>query len=122
LNKSCRDHELTQTDRNIRGKGGFRKNDELLKNGVLKLNKEKKEVEPDKRLGDPATLKIINSMVILISEDCNLACKYCYVKTNQYQGKSDLMDPDVGKKSIDFLIEDQKIKKICLSISLEENH
>lgn len=111
LNKSCRDHELNKLIATFGGKAVSEKTDELLKNGVLKLNKEKKEVEPDKRLGDPATLKIINSMVILISEDCNLACKYCYVKNNQYQGKSDLMDPDVGKKSIDFLIERSENQK-----------
>lgn len=47
----------------------------------------------------------INSIDLLISEDCNLACKYCFVKNGKYHGKSNLMSVDIGKKSIDFLIQ-----------------
>jgi len=111
MDKSCRDYELNKLITTFGEKAVSEKTDELLKNGVLKLNREKKEVEPDERLRNQAALKIINSMVILISEDCNLACKYCYVKNGQYQGRSDLMDPDVGKKSIDFLIEKSENQK-----------
>ena len=111
LNKSYEDDELNKLIATFGEKAVSEKTDELLNNGVLKLNKEKKGVDPDKCLDDLATLKIINSMVILISEDCNLACKYCYVKNGQYQGKSDLMDLDVGKKSIDFIIERSEKQK-----------
>src|SRR5690606_19269031 len=43
-------------------------------------------------------------------EDCNLACRYCYVKNGQYQGKSDLMSVDIGKKAVDFLIQKSGVR------------
>lgn len=77
----------------------------LSESGIL-VNKDKKErvKEKDKNqdtdISDP-----IRAMNISISEDCNLACKYCFVKNGKYHGKTDLMKPVVGKKSIDFLIK-----------------
>ncbi len=79
------------------------KTKELLKNGILK-NKEVNKCSIAKQQNN-YNVDTINSIDILISEDCNLACKYCFVKNGQYQGKSDLMGSDVGKKSIDFLIQ-----------------
>ncbi len=74
---------------------------ELIKNGILKNTGEncatKTRANHD--------VNIINSIDLLISEGCNLACKYCYVKNGQYQGKSDLMSVDIGKKAVDFLIK-----------------
>lgn len=79
--------------------------DELLRNDILKKKEGKKEDDakcPNYDIDTPGT---INSIDILISEDCNLACKYCFVRNGQYRGKSALMKSDVGKKTIDFLIQ-----------------
>jgi uncharacterized protein len=72
----------------------------LLKNGLLK----KKNIKEGNLVCDLNPKEPIKNMTLLISEDCNLACKYCYVKNGYYTGKSALMNSDIGKKSIDFLI------------------
>jgi len=79
--------------------------DELLRNGILKKKEEKNETDAINNGYDTNGVDTINAIDILISEDCNLACKYCFVKNGQYRGKSALMKLDVGQKSIDFLIQ-----------------
>lgn len=85
--------------------------DELLRNGILKKKEEKNDNGPMNPGYDKEDLCIINAMDILISEDCNLACKYCFIKNSKYHGKSALMKSDVGEKTIDFLIRESGIQK-----------
>lgn len=56
-------------------------------------------------------LETITSIDIFLSENCNLSCKYCFVKNDRYHGKSGLMGLDVGMRSIDFLIKKSGDKK-----------
>lgn len=81
----------------------LKKTEEMLINGILKNKGGKNETAVN--LPSKHDVNIINSIDILISEDCNLACKYCFVKNGQYHGKSDLMELNVGEKTIDFLIQ-----------------
>lgn len=73
---------------------------ELSDNGILKKKNRSKVTHATSNNDSD----LINAIDILISEDCNLACKYCFVKNGQYRGKSGLMKLDVGEKAIDFLI------------------
>lgn len=77
----------------------------LLENGILKKENEKRKAEKQDPAYEKDIVESFKTMEILISEDCNLACKYCFVKNGHYYGKSTLMELDVGKKSIDFLIK-----------------
>lgn len=85
--------------------------DELLRNDILKKKEGKKEDDAKCPSYDIDTPGTINSIDILISEDCNLACKYCFVRNGHYRGKSALMKSDVGEKTIDFLIQKSGDKK-----------
>lgn len=40
----------------------------------------------------------INSIILSITDNCNLACKYCFVKHNTHE-----MSVDISKQAIDFL-------------------
>ena len=75
---------------------------ELQKNGILRKAEDKNEKEATIFNYDP---DIITSIDVILSEDCNLACKYCFVKKNKYNGKSALLQSDVGEKIINFLIQ-----------------
>lgn len=44
---------------------------------------------------------------LLVVQDCNLRCSYCYAGDGKYQ-KSGIMDITTAKKSVDFLIENSK--------------
>ncbi|MBO6115522.1 MAG: thioether cross-link-forming SCIFF peptide maturase [Lachnospiraceae bacterium] len=49
---------------------------------------------------------VVKALCLHIAHDCNLACKYCFADEGEYHGqKRELMSLEVGKKAIDFLIE-----------------
>ena len=48
---------------------------------------------------------VIKALCLHIAHDCNLACKYCFAGKGEYQGEKALMSFDVGKRALDFLIE-----------------
>ena len=48
---------------------------------------------------------VVKALCLHIAHDCNLRCKYCFAGTGEYLGERSLMSLEVGKKAIDFLIE-----------------
>jgi uncharacterized protein len=58
----------------------------------------------DMILGDEGP-SYIKAMCLNIAHDCNLRCKYCFASEGDYKGKKQLMSFEVGKKAIDFVIE-----------------
>ena len=49
--------------------------------------------------------KVIKAMCLHIAHDCNLRCKYCFASQGDFQGERSLMSQEVGRKAIDFLIQ-----------------
>lgn len=49
--------------------------------------------------------KVIKAMCLHIAHDCNIRCKYCFASQGDFKGQRLLMTNEVGKKAIDFLIE-----------------
>lgn len=47
----------------------------------------------------------VKAMCLLISQDCNLRCEYCFASTGDYGCGRKLMDFTTGKMAIDFLLE-----------------
>ncbi|MCH5205724.1 MAG: thioether cross-link-forming SCIFF peptide maturase [Oscillospiraceae bacterium] len=47
----------------------------------------------------------VKSMCLNVAHDCNLRCEYCFAQTGDFGGERVIMPPEVGKKAIDFLIE-----------------
>lgn len=47
----------------------------------------------------------IKALCLNIIHDCNLRCKYCFADEGEYHGARKVMSAQVGKKSIDFVIE-----------------
>ena len=48
---------------------------------------------------------VVKALCLHIAHDCNLACKYCFAEEGEYHGRRALMSFDVGKRALDFLIE-----------------
>lgn len=48
---------------------------------------------------------VVKALCLHIAHDCNLACRYCFAEEGEYHGRRALMSYEVGKKALDFLIE-----------------
>lgn len=48
---------------------------------------------------------VVKAMCLHIAHDCNLACRYCFAEEGEYHGRRALMSLEVGKKALDFLVE-----------------
>ncbi len=48
---------------------------------------------------------VVKALCLHIAHDCNLACKYCFAGECEYHGQRALMSLDVGKKALDFLVQ-----------------
>ena len=48
---------------------------------------------------------VVKALCLHIAHDCNLACKYCFAEEGEYKGHRELMSYEVGKRALDFLIE-----------------
>lgn len=48
---------------------------------------------------------VVKALCLHIAHDCNLSCKYCFAGEGEYHGDRALMSFDVGRRALDFLIE-----------------
>ncbi|MBC7765346.1 MAG: thioether cross-link-forming SCIFF peptide maturase [Hyphomonadaceae bacterium] len=48
---------------------------------------------------------VVKALCLHIAHDCNLRCKYCFAETGSFHGSRSMMQLDVGKAAIDFVIE-----------------
>lgn len=54
---------------------------------------------------------VVKAMCLHIAHDCNLACKYCFASEGEYHGTRSMMSLEVGKKAVDYLIENSGSRK-----------
>lgn len=48
---------------------------------------------------------VVKALCLHVAHDCNLKCNYCFAAQGDFGGAKELMSLEVGKKSIDYLIE-----------------
>lgn len=53
----------------------------------------------------------LKALCLHIAHDCNLCCKYCFAGEGEYSGDRSLMSFEVGKRALDFLIEQSGDRK-----------
>ena len=51
------------------------------------------------------TAGVVNALCLHIAHVCNLNCSYCFASQGKYHGERALMSFEVGKRALDFLIE-----------------
>ena len=54
---------------------------------------------------------VVKALCLHIAHDCNLACRYCFAEEGEYHGRRELMSFEVGKRALDFLIENSGNRK-----------
>ena len=63
------------------------------------------DIYEDKIIDFKKRKTVIKALCLHIAHDCNLACRYCFAEEGEYKGRRGLMTYEIGKKALDFLIE-----------------
>ena len=59
-----------------------------------------------------ATRGVVKSLCLMVAQDCNLRCKYCFGEGGTY-GHRAVMTEEVGRAAVDFIIKNSGIRKHC---------
>lgn len=51
---------------------------------------------------------LIKALCLHVAHDCNLKCTYCFAAQGDFDGEKILMPLEIGKKAIDFIVEQSK--------------
>ncbi|MBR5538260.1 MAG: thioether cross-link-forming SCIFF peptide maturase [Clostridia bacterium] len=76
--------------------------DELKKNGKLFTED---TYEPIAGNLKAKTSGVVKALCLHIAHVCNLNCSYCFASQGKYHGERGLMSFEVGKRALDFLVE-----------------
>ena len=63
--------------------------------------------------------KVVKALCLHVAHTCNLNCSYCFASQGKYQGDRALMSFEVGKRALDFLMENSGDRK---STRLNSSH
>ena len=85
----------------------FQDIEELKKEGKLFSEDKFKDLQIDIK-ARPTQIK---ALCLHIAHDCNMCCKYCFAGEGEYSGDRSLMSFEVGKRALDFLIEQSGSRK-----------
>ena len=82
---------------------------EELLDDIESLKKDGKLFAPDVYGNKAFDLKnrntVIKALCLHVAHTCNLNCEYCFAAQGKYHGERALMPLDVGKRALEFLIE-----------------
>ena len=92
------------------------KNEEITEQDVLDCIEDVKSLENAGKLYTPDTYEgmafdfknrntVIKALCLHVAHTCNLNCSYCFASQGKYHGERTLMSFEVGKRALDFLIE-----------------
>ncbi|NLY87732.1 MAG: thioether cross-link-forming SCIFF peptide maturase [Clostridiales bacterium] len=54
---------------------------------------------------------VLKAICLHVAHGCNMDCEYCFAGKGDYSGKSGIMSIDVGKKALDYLVENSKNRR-----------
>ena len=57
------------------------------------------------------TRGVVKALCIHIAHTCNLNCSYCFASQGKYQGERAIMSYEVGKRALDFLVENSGTRR-----------
>ena len=106
-----REEILAQMEKRYLGKDGITKEDiaecyaqvdELRLSGKLFSADTFEEISGDLK---KKTGGVIKALCLHIAHTCNLNCSYCFASQGKYHGERAIMSYEVGKRALDFLVE-----------------
>ena len=59
-----------------------------------------------------ATRGVVKSLCLMVAQDCNLRCKYCFGDGGSF-GHRAVMSEEVGRAAVDFIIKNSGLRKHC---------
>lgn len=95
----------------------YENRDDVTRDDVLACIEDIKALEKSGQLFTPDTFaadagrfkensgNIIKALCLHIAHTCNLNCSYCFASQGKYHGDRALMSFEVGKRALDFLVE-----------------
>ena len=98
------------------------KDEKLSENDVLECLGDVKALEETGKLYTPDTYEglafdfknrntVIKALCLHVAHTCNLNCEYCFASQGKYHGERALMSFEVGKRALDFLIENSGTRR-----------
>ena len=57
------------------------------------------------------TAGVVKALCLHIAHTCNLNCSYCFASQGKYHGERAIMSFDVGKRALDFLVENSGTRR-----------
>ncbi len=98
------------------------KYDDITKKDVLECLEDVKYLEENGKLFTPDTYEgmafdfknrntVIKALCLHVAHTCNLNCEYCFASQGKYHGERALMSFEVGKRALDFLIENSGTRR-----------
>ena len=52
---------------------------------------------------------VVKALCLHVAHTCNLNCSYCFAAQGKFHGKAGLMSFETGKRSLDYLVENEMI-------------
>jgi len=83
----------------------FSQIEELKKEGKLFTSDSYKEMASTLKERSAGTIK---ALCLHVAHTCNLNCSYCFASQGKYHGERAIMSYEVGKRALDFLVENSK--------------
>ncbi|MBP3218349.1 MAG: thioether cross-link-forming SCIFF peptide maturase [Lachnospiraceae bacterium] len=80
---------------------------ELVRSGKLFTD----DVYRDKAYDLKERSTVIKALCLHVAHTCNLNCEYCFASQGNFQGTSGLMSFEVGKRALDFLVENSGFRR-----------
>ncbi len=83
---------------------------QLCYEDIEALVKQEKLYTPDRYENMAGTFKersgnVVKALCLHVAHSCNLNCSYCFASQGKYHGQRALMSFEVGKRALDFLME-----------------
>ena len=69
------------------------------------------DVYADKAFDLKQKSNVIKALCLHVAHTCNLNCEYCFASQGNFQGTSGLMSFEVGKRALDFLVENSGFRR-----------
>ena len=95
----------------------YENNPEISLDDVAECYDQITELKNEGRLFSPDTFEpiagelkkktsgVVKALCLHVAHTCNLNCAYCFASQGKYQGERAIMSYEVGKRALDFLIE-----------------
>ncbi len=98
------------------------KDEKITEKDVLECIEDVKSLESAGKLYTPDTYEgmafdfknrntVIKALCLHVAHTCNLNCEYCFASQGKYHGERALMSFEVGKRALDFLIENSGTRR-----------